>query len=216
MSLRRKSTGARNRGGLQGIRIAAAALALTIGITFSRPAAPEEGPYLTGRLLVATPEIGDPRFAQTIIYMLRHDESGAMGLVVNRPLAKGPIGDLLKALGAEEAEASGEIILHYGGPVDAGRAFVLHSSDYVDKATITVDDRLAMTADIEIVRAIGYRKGPRRSLFALGYAGWGPGQLEGEIKSGDWFSIPTEETLIFDGDPRKNWERAQAKRKIET
>ncbi|MGH7775383.1 MAG: YqgE/AlgH family protein [Candidatus Binatia bacterium] len=191
-------------------------LVCAIVIASQSPAAAQEGQYLTGQLLVATPEMPDPRFAQTIIYMISHNEDGAMGLVINRPLARGPISDLLKASGLESEGASGEIILHYGGPVEPERAFVLHSKDYVGKGTTIVDGVLAVTANVEILRAIADGKGPRQSLFALGYAGWAPGQLETEMKANDWFSIPAEEALIFDGDAKTRWERAMAKQKIKT
>lgn len=183
-------------------------------IISQQPAIAEKDQYLTGQLLVATPEMPDPRFAETIVFMVSHNGNGAMGLVINRPLAKGPIADLLKASGVESEGASGEIILHYGGPVEHERAFVLHSGDYVGKGTTVVDGGLAVTANVEILRAIGRGKGPRRSLFTLGYAGWAPGQLEAEIKANGWFSIPADEALIFDGEFNTKWDRAMAKRKI--
>lgn len=196
--------------------VAVLLLVCAIVITSQRPASSQESQYLTGRLLVATPEIGDPRFAQTVIYIFSHNENGATGLVVNRPLAKGPISDLLKGVGDETEGASGEIVLHYGGPVEPGQGSVLHSDDYVGKETLVVDGGLAVTVDIEILRSIARGKGPRRSLFALGYAGWAPGQLEAEIKAKAWFSIPAEEALIFDGDAKTKWDRAVARKKIET
>ncbi len=187
-----------------------------IAAALAEPLAAQEPEYLKGQLLVAAPEMGDPRFADTIVYMIEHDENGAMGLVINRPLAKGPIADLLKGLGAEGEETKGEIIIHYGGPVESGKAFVLHSDDYADKGTSVVGGGLAVTTDVEIVRAIGQGKGPRNSIFALGYSGWGPGQLEAELKAGGWFSIPADERLIFDGDPATKWDRALARRKMKT
>jgi len=171
----------------------------------------QESRYLAGQLLVATPEMGDPRFAETVIYMLRHDETGAMGLIINKPIARGPISDLLRGLGVEDEEAKGEIILHYGGPVEPLRVFVLHTDDYADSKTQRVDGGIAVSAGPEIMRAMARGKGPRESIFALGYAGWAPGQLEGEIGRGDWFSIPAEPALIFQGDPAKKWDRATAR-----
>ncbi len=191
-------------------------LVCAIVIASQRPAASQEGQYLTGQLLIAAREMPDPRFAQTVIYMISHNESGAMGLVINRPLAKGPISDLLKGVGAESEGASGEIILHYGGPVEPGKGFVLHGSDYADEDTTVVGNGFAVTAGVGILRAIAHGKGPRRSLFVLGYAGWAPGQLEAEIKAKDWFSIPAEEALIFDGDADTKWDRAMARQKIKT
>lgn len=192
----------------RGLRRSVAALLLVCAIVIAsqQPAASQEAQYLTGRLLVATTEIGDPRFAQTVTYMISHNENGAMGLVINRPLAKGPISDLLKGIGVESEGASGEIILHYGGPVEPGKGSVLHSSDYVGEDTTVVGDGFAVTAGVEILRAIAQGKGPRRSLLALGYAGWAPGQLEAEIRAKAWFSIAAEEALIFDGDADTKWD----------
>lgn len=181
-----------------------------------KPLVSQESRYLAGQLLIATPEMEDPNFFETVIYMVEHNEDGAMGLVINRPLGKGPVADLLKGLGAESEDASGEIILHSGGPVEPQKFFVLHSDDYADKRTNVVGGGLAVTADVEIVRAIGQAKGPLKSIFVLGYAGWAPGQLEAEIRAGAWFSIPVDGKLIFDGDPAKKWERAAARRKIRT
>ena len=191
-------------------------LLCAIAAALAEPLVAEEPEYFKGQLLVATPEMNDPHFSQTVIYMIEHSENGAMGLVINRPLAKGPITDLLKGLEAEDEEAKGEIIIHSGGPVEPRKAFVLHSDDYADKATTAVGGGLALTTDVEIVRAIGRGKGPRRSIFVLGYAGWAPGQLEDEIRAGGWFTIPADEKLILDGDFTTKWERAVARRKVKT
>jgi putative transcriptional regulator len=202
----------------KGLKRKAATLLLvwTTVIMSQQPAIAEEGQYLTGQLLVATPEMPDPRFAETVVFMINHNENGAMGVVINRPLAKGPISDLLKGLGMDSEGAKSEIILHYGGPVDPKKGFILHSTDYITDSTNVVEDGLAVTGDVEILRAIGRGKGPRRSLFTLGYAGWAPGQLEAEIKANGWFSIPADEALIFDGEFNTKWDRAMAKRKIKT
>lgn len=176
--------------------------------------AAEQGKYLTGRLLVATPEMRDPRFVETVLYVVRHDEHGAMAVVVNRPLARGPIADLLKAAGIEDARASGEVILHYGGPVEPQNAFILHSDDYLPSTSKRVQDGIAFTTDPEMLRAIALGKGPKRSLLALGYAGWAPGQLEEEIKAEAWFSIPAEIEIIFGENAEEKWERAMDKRQI--
>jgi putative transcriptional regulator len=176
--------------------------------------AAEEERFLTGQLLVATPEMPDPRFAETVLYMIKHDEHGAVGLVVNRPVAKGPIADVLKSLGVETEGAGGEITLHYGGPVEPGKGFILHSDDYVLDSTTKIKDGIAVTTDPELLRALSLGKGPRRTLLALGYAGWAPGQLEAEIKANGWFSIPADAELIFGADAEKKWERAMERRRI--
>ena len=187
---------------------------LLIGMVVSPiPLAADYGKSLAGRLLVATPEMGDPRFVQAVIYIVKHDATGAMGLVINRPMARGPIGDLLKGFGVE-SEAKQQIILHYGGPVEPGRGFVLHSDDYLLGSSTIVKDGIAMTTDIELVRAISIGKGPKQSLFMLGYTGWAPGQLEAEIKADGWFTIDTDRDFIFDGDPKKKWQQAMDRRQI--
>lgn len=201
-----------------GLRIAAVLLLFfcIFEVAGAQPLVTEEGANLTGQLLVATPELDNSTFAETVIYMIEHDENGAMGLVINRPLAKGPIADLLKGLGAESEDVKGEIIIHVGGPVEPDKVFVLHSDDYTDEGTKSLRDGLAVTTDAKIVRALGLGKGPRQSIFVLGYAGWAPGQLEAEIKAGGWFSIPADKKIIFEGDPAKKWERAAARRKFKT
>ena len=201
--------------GLRGVTSAFLFLCAT-GVAIPQPPVTEETSNLTGQLLVAMPEMNDPNFTETVIYMIEHNENGATGLVINRPLAKGPIADLLKGIGAESENAKGEIIIHYGGPVEPGKAFVLHSDDYSDKGTTVLGGGLAVTTDVDIVRAMSQGKGPRRSIFVLGYAGWAPGQLEAEIKAGGWFSIPADAKLILDGDPATKWERAVARRKVKT
>jgi putative transcriptional regulator len=134
--------------------------------------------------------------------------------VINRPLAKGPISDLLKGLGVKSEDASGEITLHYGGPVEPKQGFVLHSNDYIGSGTIVVQDGFALTGDTEVLHAISRGTGPRRSILVLGYAGWAPGQLEAEMERKDWFVIPAEEALIFDKDAETKWERAKDRRGI--
>ncbi len=181
-------------------------------------AAPVAGPWaeetapvadgLSGMLLVATPKMPDPRFAETVIFMVKHDASGAMGLVLNRPMGEIPVASLLENLGIEGVSADGDIRLHYGGPVDLSRSMVLHSPDYVGDETLVVNGSVALTAEREIVRAIATGAGPRRSLVAFGYAGWGAGQLEAEIANGGWVSVPSDEALVFDDDYDAKWQRA--------
>ena len=170
--------------------------------------------YLTGQLLVATPEMRDPRFVETVIYMVKHDAEGAMGLVINRPLAKGPMEDLLKGFGVESAGAKGEIIIHYGGPVSARAGFVLHSDDVMLENSTRVKDGIAMTADVKLIEAMSRGKAPRQFLFMLGYAGWAPGQLEGELKANSWFVVTTDQALVFGKDADKKWREAMDKRQI--
>jgi putative transcriptional regulator len=169
---------------------------------------------LAGRFLVATDDLKDPRFVRTVVYMIHHDAGGAMGLIVNRPLGEASLADLLDRIGLEGKGVTGEILVHYGGPVQSGRGFVLHTTDYKLEGTRIVKDGIAVTSQPEIFRAIGTGKGPRRSLLALGYAGWAPGQLEAEIGTGAWEVVPADEALVFDDNYQKKWERAMARRTI--
>lgn len=176
---------------------------------------PSEAKGLAGQLLVATPAMSDPRFVETVIFMVKHDASGAMGLVVNRPVGEIAMTDLLKELGIDDESAAGEIRLHYGGPVDAGRGLVLHSADYMADETQVITDTVSLTAEREIVRAIANGSGPRLSIVTFGYAGWSAGQLEGEIKRGGWIAVPADEALVFDDDYEGKWARAMDRLSIE-
>ena len=133
------------------------------------------GPYLEGQLLVAMPTMADPRFARTVIYMCAHSEEGAMGLVVNKLLESLSFSDLLEQLELEPGQANKPIPVHFGGPVEAARGFVLHSTDYTHEATMQVDNGFALTATIDVLKAMAEGRGPRLSMLALGYAGWAPG-----------------------------------------
>ncbi len=163
---------------------------------------------LAGQLLVATKKIGDPRFAKTVIFMVSHDQKGAFGLVVNRVFGAGPMEEFLKGFDIDPGKIKGDIRLHYGGPVSPGVGFFLHTSDFKEDATTLVGSTMAMTTGTSVLKAIAEGHGPRNSLFALGYAGWSAGQLEGEIERGDWFSAPAREELIFGEDVEGIWDRA--------
>jgi putative transcriptional regulator len=167
---------------------------------------------LAGQLLIAAPTIGDPRFAHTVILMVRHDEEGAFGIVINRPVGDRSIAELLEAAGDKDPEIAGTVRVFAGGPVQPELGFVVHSAEYHRAGTIDVDSRVAMTASRQILRDIGHHEGPEKSLFALGYAGWGPGQLESELARHDWFTTPEEPKLIFDDDRENLWEDAMARR----
>ena len=170
--------------------------------------------FTVGRLLVADAEMSDPRFNQTVIYMVTHDAKGAMGLVINRPMAKGPLKDLLKGFGIESEEAKGDVIIHYGGPVGTNAGFVLHSDDAMLDDSTPVKDGIAMTANAEIIEAMARGKGPGQSLILFGYAGWAPGQLEGEIKAGAWHVVPADKKIVFGKDAEKKWHQAMDRRRI--
>jgi putative transcriptional regulator len=167
---------------------------------------------LAGQLLVAAPTIGDPRFAHTVILMIKHDNEGALGIVINRPVGERSISALLEAAGDNAAGIDGTVRVFAGGPVQPELGFVVHSAEYRRSETIDVDGRVAMTASREILRDIGQHQGPEKSLFALGYAGWGPGQLDGEMARHDWFTTPEEPKLVFDDDRGSLWDEAMARR----
>jgi len=167
---------------------------------------------LAGHLLVAMPQMQDPRFARAVVYLCAHNEDGAMGLVVNRLLDDVAWPELMKQLGIETPATTGnDRHIHFGGPVEAGRGFVLHSADYVEDGTLVVGGNVALTATLDILRAIGRGAGPKRSLLALGYAGWGPGQLDSEIQANGWLSVAADEDIVFDTQHGDKWQRALGK-----
>jgi putative transcriptional regulator len=167
--------------------------------------------YLTGNLLIAMPQMRDQRFQRSVIYMCVHNPKGAMGLVVNRLVGSLTFPDLLQQLNIDADNLKQTIRVHFGGPVESGRGFVLHSDDFKDSGTTIVPGGLALTATIDILKAIAGGGGPRRCLLALGYAGWGPGQLDGELQANAWLSAPADEEIVFDGDLDSKWERALGK-----
>ncbi|HEY5541801.1 MAG TPA: YqgE/AlgH family protein [Candidatus Binatia bacterium] len=186
---------------------------LIVGFLTPRYSRTEER-YLAGQLLVATSDMRDPRFVEAVIYMVKHSADGAMGLVINRPLAKGSVEDLLKGMGVESKGAKGEIIIHYGGPVSPEGGFILHSDDVLFESSTRVKDGIAMTSDPKLIEAISRGKGPRQSLLAFGYAGWAPGQLEDELKANAWFVVSGDKAFIFGKDADKKWRQAMDKRQI--
>ena len=163
---------------------------------------------MTGQLLVATEQMRDPRFAETVIYIVEHNGDGAFGLIVNQPQAEGPISALLDKFDLKHNDVLGDITLHYGGPVESGMAFILHSPEYIIEDTLVIDELVALTSKPKVLRDIGIGKGPRRSLLAFGYSGWGPGQLEGEVRRGDWVIINVDPEIIFGPNPAAKWRRA--------
>jgi putative transcriptional regulator len=171
--------------------------------------------YLTGQLLVAMPQMRDPRFMRTVIYMCAHSIEGAMGLVLNKLVDNVSFPDLLEQLNIQTGPVEDEIFVHFGGPVETGRGFVLHSSDYVQDATLVIDEHVGLTATVDILKSIAEGNGPDRSLLALGYAGWGAGQLDEEIHANGWLSVAPDVPLVFDSDLDGKWERAMAKMGID-
>ncbi len=189
------------------------AAALLLGASpGTSPGGRDDANSLAGQLLVAAPTIGDPRFSRTVILLLRQDDTGAFGIVLNRPIEERSIESLLEAAGDHDRDAEGSLQVFAGGPVQPELGFVVHSPDYHRADTMTVGSALAMTADKQILHDIGHHKGPKKSLFAFGYAGWGPGQLEGEIAHHDWFTTTGDPKLVFDRDRATLWDDAMARR----
>lgn len=195
----------------------AAAAAVALGV--SPPAAADPGggtaASLAGKLLVASPEMTDPRFSRAVVYVVRHDEDGALGVVVNRPFREVPVAALLARLGLEHAGAAGAVRVHWGGPVEPGRVLVLHTDDHRGEGTRVIADGIATTPAPAILRAIGAGEGPRRSMLFLSYSGWAPGQLDREMKGGGWTAVPADPALVFDDDHGTKWERALGRRVVE-
>ena len=165
---------------------------------------------LTGKLLVASPHMADPNFAKTVIFMLEHDEHGALGIVVNHELGAAPAADVLKGLGVQADGATGQIKVFLGGPVEPQVAFVLHSTDYKTSATRNVTSGVSVTGNSAILEAISHGNGPKKSLLALGYAGWGPGQLEAEMAHDAWYVAPADPNVVFGDDIGSKWKQALA------
>ena len=162
-------------------------------------------PFLTGKVLLATPGMLDPRFFEAVIFICSHTKEGAMGIMVNKPAMNFNFTQLLKRLGISESISRDEKQIYVGGPVEIERGFVLHSNDYeIPELTVKIDD-CAFTASLDILKDILNGKGPRNSILALGYAGWGPGQLEKEIIADGWLVSEPDESLIFTEKHDKKW-----------
>lgn len=164
---------------------------------------------LTGKILIAMPGMGDPRFAHSIVYLCAHSDDGAMGLIVNKTMGKMTFSDLLEQLSISESPESRHLPLHFGGPVEGGRGFVLHSAEYRSQiSTLPVDDFFSMTATQDVLEEMAAGDGPDKALMALGYSGWGPGQLESEIAENGWLICDAGFELVFDLADDKKWEAA--------
>ncbi len=178
------------------------------------------GDWLTGQLLIAMPSMQDPRFAQAVICLCAHSADGAMGLVLNQPLDSFGFDDLLKQLDIAPTPPARAIRMVNGGPVEAGRGFVLHSPEWSTDGTLPVPggperEGAALTASVEVLKAIAEGNGPRQCVLALGYAGWGPGQLESEIAANAWLTAPADPDILFASKPQNAWRQALAKLKVD-
>ncbi len=175
-----------------------------------------EAPFLDGKLLVAMPSMGDQRFSRAVIFVCAHSADGAMGLIVNKPAPELKFRDLLKQLRIPTSSEMREARVHFGGPVEHGRGFVLHSSDYeVEGASLQVNAAFSMTATVEVLQDIAKGSGPSSALLTLGYSGWGPGQLESEIQANGWLIAPADPDLVFAAQDAQKWEGALRKLSID-
>lgn len=164
--------------------------------------------HLTGMLLVAMPNMQDPRFAKSVIFLCAHSEEGAMGLVVNQVAPGITFPSVIDQLGIEPTPSCEDTLVHVGGPVEASRGFVLHTGDYALDSTLVIDDDFALTATVDVLRAIADGTGPRRKVLALGYAGWGAGQLDAEIQANGWLLAPADPEVVFGTDNEAKWTMA--------
>jgi putative transcriptional regulator len=167
---------------------------------------------LVGQLLIASPTIQDPRFDHAVILVVRHNQDGAMGIVINMPTEERSLANILEMVGEQDTNVTGKVQLFAGGPVQPELGFVIHSSDYRRLGTIDVNERVLMTSNSRILRDIGNNKGPKQSLIAFGYAGWAAHQLDDELRRRVWFTTPADVNLIFEEDREKLWDSAYARR----
>lgn len=180
--------------------------------TGGRRAIEGEG-FLEGKLLIALPGMADPRFEKSVIFMCAHSDEGAMGIIINRAIDGLKFRELMAKLELDVTPETPDMPILFGGPVETGRGFVLHSGDYESgDASLPVSEEISLTATLDILRAMGQGKGPHQAIFALGYAGWGPGQIEDEIRANGWIHCDTDTALVFD--PRLETKWAKALRKL--
>lgn len=176
----------------------------------------EGSSFLEGKLLIALPGMGDPRFAKSVILMCAHSAEGAMGLIVNKPIEGLRFRELVSRLNLRLLPKSPDFPVLFGGPVENGRGFVLHSADYDGgQSTLPVLKDVSLTATMDILRVMADGQGPVRAIFTLGYAGWGPGQIENEIRLNGWVHCDADAAILFDTDMEHRWSSALRRLGIE-
>ena len=167
--------------------------------------------HLAGMLLVAMPGMPDPRFDRSVIFLCAHSSEGAMGIIVNQLAPNVAFETIVEQLGIEPSAEATATKVHVGGPVESSRGFVLHSADYVHENTLMIDETFALTATVDVLRAIAGGEGPKQKVFALGYAGWAAGQLDAEIQRNGWLIAPPDEKVVFELDDADKWAGALKK-----
>ena len=163
---------------------------------------------LTGKLLISMPSLEDERFYKTVIYMCAHSSEGSMGIIINKKIDYDLYPDLLEQLGIDKPLNNKKLFIRYGGPVESGRGFVLHSDDMIRKETLNIDKGVALTSTSEFFDDLSVGKGPKNSILALGYAGWGPDQLENEIIQNSWMTLSVNTNFLFDEEVSRKWTEA--------
>ena len=171
--------------------------------------------YLTGKLLIAMPAIRDQRFEHSVIYVCAHTQDGAMGIVVNHPLKTPTFDELARQFAIQPMPPVRHVDLYSGGPVETERGFVLHTSDWTSEESFRIDQAVALTGSLDAMKIIAAGGGPRECILALGYAGWGPGQLDAELTTNVWLSAPADPTMLFGRDHETKWARALAELRID-
>jgi putative transcriptional regulator len=179
---------------------------MTSGVGFSM----DKNGSLAGHLLIATAVVQDSCFARSVVYLCAHNEAGAMGIIINYPVENIGFKDILEQLEIDSQGAPRELPIHFGGPVEANRGFVVHDADYATEDTLIQKDGIAVTASLSILQALAQGKGPAQGMLVLGYAGWSPKQLESEIEGGSWIVVPASKHLVFDTNNETKWNVAVA------
>jgi len=163
---------------------------------------------LTGQIIVSQPSLSDERFFKSVIYICAHSSEGSMGFIINKKIDYDLYPDLLKQLGIDKAVNNKKLFIRYGGPLERGRGFVLHSDEILQKESLSIDNGIALTSTTEFFDRLSKGEGPKSSILALGYAGWGPGQLENEILENSWLNLSIQSSFVFDESISKKWEEA--------
>lgn len=170
-----------------------------------------ESSPLIGKFLVSLPKINDPRFNHCVVLLCGHDQHGAMGIIVNKHLESLSLAELLLQLDIIPTKIKSTIKVHYGGPVELGRGFIIHTEDYMHKTSLKIADDIVLTSNIEVLHKIGNGTGPARYMLALGYTGWSAGQLEDEIKNDGWIQVDVDLDILYSNDVSKKWQQTMAK-----
>lgn len=162
---------------------------------------------LSGQLLIAMPSIKDHNFEQSVIYICWHDKNGAMGIIINKVIESLYLSDILSQINISYKQQNNNLPVYFGGPVEIGKGFVLHTTDYTDNNSIKINNNIALTANIDILKNITSSNTPKKKLLALGYTGWSAGQLENELKTNSWLQVEADDNLIFDTNSDNRWEK---------